>query len=753
MKLNTTFIRLPHRFDAAQLRDEIEALDSTAWQAHPRKLDGHEIVTLIGAEGELDATLMDGPMQATQWLEALPLLNHLLAALDTVVGRAVLMRVSPGAKASPFADMGAYWHRRCRLIVALGGSAQAHWTCGPDTASMEDGQIWLMDGWHGYHWEAGSDEPLLCVVMDVIGSATFWTMARSADHPFVPDHEGGMSPRQIKLDSASRTLETETIRNARVMSPWEMESLAQAIMNEVRAAAPADAPHLPKLEVAIEQYLNQWQGIYAQHGEDEAGDAAYRQAMEQLVSQAGMFAGSWKLPNGVDAAQALHQTIVIGALRDAEGKPVIVLPPNLRRRPQGPAAAPAAALGANGQQPPAAGVGAPARAPVAMAAPMPGQAQVRQQGPGAPNLDPKTSPLRSVHTGSLTQLLQQIGSSVLISTYQAGKLAILRPDNGKVNTHFRVYNRPMGLAYSRGRLALGTAATVEYYRNMPEVGHKLQPEGRHDAAFLPRKAHVTGNIDIHEMAFAEDELWLVNTRFSCLCTLDGEHSFVPRWRPKFISAYAAEDRCHLNGLEVVDGKPKYVTALGTADTQGGWRENKAGGGVLMDVESNEIICRGLSMPHSPRWYDGKLWVLESGNGTLATVDPANGQLETVAELPGFTRGLDFFGPYAFVGLSQVRESAVFSGISLTERVQERNCGMWVVDIRSGQVLAFLKFEDAVQEVFAVTVLPGIRFPDVLPGNDPHIPISYSLPDEAMKELARPGQPAVSPQAAGGPAES
>jgi uncharacterized protein (TIGR03032 family) len=300
----------------------------------------------------------------------------------------------------------------------------------------------------------------------------------------------------------------------------------------------------------------------------------------------------------------------------------------------------------------------------------------------------------------------------------------------------------MGMACDRSRLALGTAVTVEHYRNMPEVARKLNPPGKHDSAFLPRRGHITGNIDIHEMAFAGDELWFVNTRFSCLCTLDSENSFVPRWRPWFVSGYAAEDRCHLNGLEVVDGKPRYVTALGTSDTAGGWRENKAGGGVLIDVESNEFICRGLSMPHSPRWYQDKLWVLESGNGSLATVDLDTGALETVAELPGFTRGLDFIGPYAFVGLSQVRESAVFSGISLTERVSERNCGVWVVDIRNGQTVAFLKFEDAVQEVFAVSVLQGIRFPDVLSLGDPAVGMSYALPDEALKEVVQPTAPAA-----------
>jgi len=729
MKLAAPFIRLPHRFDAAVIGAEIEALDAAAWQDHPRRLDGHLVAALISADGQPDLTRLEGAMQPAETLSRLPALSRVLAALDTIIGRAMLVRVSAGHAGPLTVDLGPYWHRRGRLIIAVGGGSGAHWNCAELQTPVDDGQIWLIDGWRGYRWTAGPEDDLVFVMVDVIGSAAFWSTVRSADRPLDPAESAGMSPRQINLESAHRELETETVHAARVMSPWEMDSLVKDVMDDVRAAAPDNAPHLPKLEAAIEQYVNQWQGIYARHGEDEAGDAAYRQAMEQLVSQAGMFAGQWKLANGVDAAQALYQTIVAGALRDGDGQPVVVLPPNLRQQARhqagGSAAVQPAQQEAHENRAPA--PGAPARAPASSPA---------TDGASQAAADPASSPLRSVHTASLPQLLKQTGSSVLVSTYQAGKLAVLRANNDKLNTHFRVYNRPMGLAHSGGRLALGTASTVEFYYNMAAVAPKLKPENMHDAAFMPRRAHVTGNIDIHEMAYAGDELWLVNTKFSCLCTLDEHHSFVPRWRPKFISGYAAEDRCHLNGLEVVDGRPKYVTALGTADTAGGWRENKAGGGVLMDVESNEIICRGLSMPHSPRWYQGKLWVLESGNGTLATVDPDNGQLEVVAELPGFTRGLSFLGPYAFVGLSQVRESAVFSGISLTERVSERSCGVWVVDIRSGKTVAYLKFEDAVQEVFAVQVLPGMRFPDVLAGNDPQAANSFSLPDEALKDVVQ-----------------
>ena len=197
------------------------------------------------------------------------------------------------------------------------------------------------------------------------------------------------------------------------------------------------------------------------------------------------------------------------------------------------------------------------------------------------------------------------------------------------------------------------------------------------------------------------------------------------------------DRCHLNGLALRDGRPRYVTALGETNENGGWRENKRDGGLLIDVEHNEILARGLSMPHSPRWHDGRLWVLNSGTGGFGTIDPATGRYEEITQLPGFTRGLSFCGPLAFIGLSQVRESAVFSGIPLVDRLAERNCGVWVVDLRSGEVIAFVKFEDAVQEIFAVEVLPGTRYPDVVTDDQVRLDGSFELPDDAMADVPAP----------------
>lgn len=347
---------------------------------------------------------------------------------------------------------------------------------------------------------------------------------------------------------------------------------------------------------------------------------------------------------------------------------------------------------------------------------------------------PSSEPLRSVHTNTFPALLDHFGCSLLVTTYQAGKLVALRSDGGVLNTHFRNFLKPMGLAVDGPRLAIGTRAEVWEYHANPAVAPQMEPVGRCDLCFLPRVGHCTGDMQIHEMAWVGEELIFVNTLFSCLAVRSSQYSFVPRWRPPFITALAPEDRCHLNGLGVRDGQVRYVTALGETDAPNGWRANKKNGGIVMEVPSGTILARGLSMPHSPRWYAGRLWLLESGTGTIGFLDPVAGTYQVVAELPGFTRGVDFVGPIAFIGLSQVRESAVFSGIPLTDRLEERICGVWAVNIHTGETIGWVKFEEAVQEIFAVSVLPGSRYPDLVNHDIELLAGSFVLPDDALAQV-------------------
>jgi uncharacterized protein (TIGR03032 family) len=337
------------------------------------------------------------------------------------------------------------------------------------------------------------------------------------------------------------------------------------------------------------------------------------------------------------------------------------------------------------------------------------------------------SPYASVSTASFAELVQESGGSVLVSTYQTNRVVSVRVRDGALNTHFREFEKPMGIAVAEGRIALGTRTEVWDLRDMPAAARTLEPAGAHDACYLPRNRHVTGDIAVHDLGFAGGELWIVATAFSCLATLDAEHSFLPRWTPPFITALGPEDRCHLNGMAVIDDRVAYVTAFGTTDEARGWRPGKATDGVLIDVAASQVAIGGLSMPHSPRWHKGRLWLLESGRGTLCLADPAGGRVETVAELPGFTRGLAFAGDTALVGLSQIRESSTFGELPVTSRLRERQSGVWMVDLRSGAVTGFLRFDDLVQEIFDVAVLPGARFPEIAEATGLTTARSYALP--------------------------
>lgn len=326
--------------------------------------------------------------------------------------------------------------------------------------------------------------------------------------------------------------------------------------------------------------------------------------------------------------------------------------------------------------------------------------------------------VRYEHSRQLAELLEQLEVSILLSTYQAGRVVSLGSHRGVLQVGFSHFDQAMGLCRTPTGLAVGSRDAVWTLPASLEIAPRLAPEGEHDIAFLARTCHHSGPLMGHDLAWCGDRLWLVNTLFNGLVTLESPWSFVPRWQPPFISAWAPGDRCHLNGLAIAeDGRaPAWVTALGEGDVENGWREHKADGGCLLHVPSGAVVRRGLSMPHSPRLYRGRLYVLDSGHGALLAVDPLTGQSHTVATLPGFTRGLDCFGGHAFVGLSQIRETAVFGGLPLQERQQELRCGVAIVDLSSGAIAGLFWFHSGVEEVFAVAVLPGYRNPVLIGPN-------------------------------------
>jgi uncharacterized protein (TIGR03032 family) len=320
--------------------------------------------------------------------------------------------------------------------------------------------------------------------------------------------------------------------------------------------------------------------------------------------------------------------------------------------------------------------------------------------------------IRCSHSESLPALLTQLRLSVLISTYQTGHLVVVSATNGRLTLTFHQFERAMGIAVKPGTIAVCTRKEVWFLRDTPDIATKLQ--GQHDACFLARTSHFTDDIRAHEAAWlggagsGSSEFWVVNTLFSCLSALHPHYSFAPRWRPPFISALRPEDRCHLNGLAVVNGQPRYITALAETDTPSGWRALKHGAGCLIEVPSGRLVARGLCLPHSPRVEGDRIFFLHSGRGELALADPKTGQVNPVASVPGVARGLAINSGHGFVGLSKARPT--LEGVPIVAEREKLRCGLWVVDLRTGAIAAHLEFCSGVEEIFDVQVLPGIVSP-------------------------------------------
>jgi len=321
--------------------------------------------------------------------------------------------------------------------------------------------------------------------------------------------------------------------------------------------------------------------------------------------------------------------------------------------------------------------------------------------------------------------------SLSFSTYQAGKLFFVgMADQHQLSVFERTFTRCMGIGLDPLTQALWVANLYQIWR----FENALKPGQDHqgyDRVYVPQVGFTTGDVDAHDIAVDQQGPVFVNTLFSCLARPSERYSFEPYWLPPFISKLAAEDRCHLNGLALKDGLPAYVTCVSQTDANEGWREHRQTGGIVIDVQTNEIVADGMSMPHSPRWYRDRLWVLNSGEGEFGYLDMKSGQFEAIAFCPGYLRGLSFHGDFAVVGLSRPRRNKSFEGLSLQQKLEDKNvqprCGLQVINLKTGDIVHELRIEGVVEELYDVCVLPGVKRPMAIGFMKEEIRHTLSLP--------------------------
>ena len=357
---------------------------------------------------------------------------------------------------------------------------------------------------------------------------------------------------------------------------------------------------------------------------------------------------------------------------------------------------------------------------VATGAPAPAQAEATAASTGQPAPQAQ-QPARDITklkvekscSRGLAGWLAQHRLSLAITSYQTGRIYLVGSDQqGRVSFFERIFERAMGVVGNAQRIYLGGLYQLWRFENVLRPNEVIH--GQFDKCYVPRNAQTIGDLDIHELGIRKDgRVVFVNTKYSCLAELSPTHSFKAIWKPKFISKLAPEDRCHLNGLAMVEGEPKYVTAVCKSDSVDGWRERRRDGGVVIDVQNDEIVCEGLSMPHSPRWHNGKLWLLNAGTGQLGWVDFEKKAFVPHAFVPGFARGLSIIGNVAAVGLSKPRNQR-FEGLQLDDELKQRDaepwCGVQIISLANGDVLNWIRFDGDMGEIFDISFLPNVKHP-------------------------------------------
>ena len=351
------------------------------------------------------------------------------------------------------------------------------------------------------------------------------------------------------------------------------------------------------------------------------------------------------------------------------------------------------------------------------------------------------APFSCTYSAQVPELMLKLNCSIAISTYQAGKLIFLSPkDKNSLVQLPRTFSRPMGIAENKvkDKIALASKDEIIVFANSPSLAkHYPKTPNRYDALYMPRVSYHTGPLDIHDLSFGkDDQLFAVNTLFSCIISVDSDYNFTPYWKPNFIDKLVSEDRCHLNGMAMKDGLPKYATAFNQGNTHQSWREKVTETGVIFDIDSNDVIVEGLAMPHSPRIFNNELYVLLSATGELVKVDVNTGKYETIIQTDGFVRGMSLHKDYLFIGLSKLRKSSsTFGKLKFAEKANQS--GILIVHLPTGSIAGKITYESSVDEIYDVHILADKIRPNIMNTHNENYKLGLMTPESTYWAIPRP----------------
>ncbi|MGH2362612.1 MAG: DUF4915 domain-containing protein, partial [bacterium] len=275
--------------------------------------------------------------------------------------------------------------------------------------------------------------------------------------------------------------------------------------------------------------------------------------------------------------------------------------------------------------------------------------------------------LRHTARGAWWKILAETGLTLLVTReYEHLVMAMRAAANGPVISYMPMPH-PSGLVVDRARGVVHIASTRnpnQVYDFMPvtdltpRLDVKLEP--LRDRPLVPvRSRFFPGCLYMHDLALIQGALHANAVGENAVVRLYDDGQYERVWWPRCIETDSGrmfgQNYIQLNSIAAgTDLSTSYFSA--SADRPSARRPGHKNlpvdkRGVIFSGATREPVARGLTRPHSARLYNGRVWVNNSGYGELGVVE--NGGFAPVARLPGWTRGLCFYGQIAFVGTSRV----------------------------------------------------------------------------------------------------
>lgn len=318
MKLATPFCRLPLRFDAGRLREEVEAFGDAEWRRHPSGYAGNSAIRLISADGE-ENDRVGGAMWPTANLARCPYIRQILSQFGVVWSRSRLMRLDPHSVVPEHSDVNYYWFTRVRLHIPIRTHPDVSFHCGEQSVHMAAGDGWIFDNWRLHRVVNASDQTRIHLVADTVGTSAFWNLVARGD----ADVPGGRRPNQSPLvpyrdGGPASTLLTERYNTPQVMVPAEVEALVADLCGDLAAPERDGATSIRRFHLLCLGFVHEWRALWSLHGDEAAGRDTYRQLCERVGSSAGSLGASLVMAsNGMSAIDVLKARILDHAVQPA----------------------------------------------------------------------------------------------------------------------------------------------------------------------------------------------------------------------------------------------------------------------------------------------------------------------------------------------------------------------------------------------------------------------------------------------------